>query len=205
MSIPDLVFLGFIIGLTGALAPGPTLIATIRSSLHNGWTGGPRVTFGHIIAEMGIVVLIAAGISSLPDTLRPVLSGVGGIALIIFGAMTLCGSREAVILTDSDSGHASGPVIAGLVTSVSNPYFWIWWFSVGSALLISSLNQGIIGIIAFITGHWASDLAWFTLVSVSIHRSRTMLSTRTYRGILILCGIFLVIFGLWYLVLVVSI
>lgn len=205
MSIPDLAFLGFIIGLTGALAPGPTLIATIRSSLHIGWTGGPRVTFGHIIAEMGIVVLIAAGISSLPDTLRPVLSGAGGFALILFGAMTLCGSREAVIPSDSDIGHASGPVIAGLVTSVSNPYFWIWWFSVGSALLMSSLAQGGGGIIVFITGHWAADLAWFSLISVSIHRSRTVLSARMYRGILVLCGIFLVIFGVWYLVLVISI
>ncbi len=200
MSIPELALMGFIIGLTGALAPGPTLIATIRSALHIGWTGGPRVTLGHIIAEMVIVVLIAAGVSSFPDDLRPAIAGIGGSALILFGAMTLFGARGAVISSDISMEHSSGPVLAGLLTSVSNPYFWIWWFSVGSALLVSSLTQGFAGLVAFIAGHWAADLGWFTLVSVSIHRSKMMLSDRMYQGILVLCGVLLVIFGIWFLV-----
>jgi threonine/homoserine/homoserine lactone efflux protein len=142
MSILELALMGFIIGLTGALAPGPTLIATIRSALHVGWTGGPRVTLGHVIAEMVIVVLIAAGISSFPDTLHPAIAGIGGSALILFGGMTLFGARKAAISSDISMESSSGPVLAGLLTRVSNPYFWIWWFSVGSALLISSLSQG---------------------------------------------------------------
>jgi threonine/homoserine/homoserine lactone efflux protein len=200
MSILELALMGFIIGLTGALAPGPTLIATIRSALHVGWTGGPRVTLGHVIAEMVIVVLIAAGISSFPDTLHPAIAGIGGSALILFGGMTLFGARKAAISSDISMESSSGPVLAGLLTSVSNPYFWIWWFSVGSALLISSLSQGPAGLAAFIAGHWAADLGWFTLVSVSIHRSRTMLSNRMYQGILVLCGVILVLFGIWFLI-----
>ncbi len=199
MNIFDLAVMGFLIGLTGALAPGPTLIATIRSSLCIGWTGGPRVTLGHIISEMGIVVLIAAGVSSLHESFRPLIAGVGGVALILFGAMTLYGARGATISTHIVSESSKGPVIAGLVTSLSNPYFWIWWFSVGNALLLSSLNQGIMGLIAFISGHWAADLLWFTLVSVSIHRSCTLMSDRMYQGVLFLCGTLLILFGIWFL------
>lgn len=190
--------MGFLIGLTGALTPGPTLIATIQSALHVGWSGGPRVTFGHIIAELGVIVIIAAGISSIPDSAGPAIAGIGGIALLVFGAMTLLGAREAEIVSGSNKGK-TGPVIAGLVTSVSNPYFWIWWFTVGGALLLSSLSQGLFGLFAFIAGHWAADLAWFTLVSVGIYRSRTVLGTSLYRGILVLCGIILMIFGLWFI------
>lgn len=203
MTIPELALMGFIIGLTGALAPGPTLIATIQSSINIGWTGGPRVTLGHIIAEMGIVILIAIGVTSVSDSYQPYISGIGGLALIVFGGMTLTGAKRAVISSETGNERGSGPVLAGFVTSLSNPYFWIWWFSVGSALLFSSLTQGFGGLLAFIGGHWSADLLWFTLVSVSIHRSKTMLSTRMYQGILLLCGVLLILFGIWFLIQVV--
>ena len=200
MSIPELAFIGFVIGLTGALAPGPTLIATIRSALHTGWTAGPKVTLGHIIIETAIIVLIVAGISSFPSSLQPAISVLGGTALVLFGGMTLSGARGAVISTDVSIERLSDPVTAGFVTSVTNPYFWIWWFSVGSALLLSSLSQGIAGLVAFTAGHWASDLGWFTVVSVSVHYSKAMLSDRMYREILLLCGILLILFGIWFLI-----
>jgi len=199
MTIPELALMGFIIGLTGALAPGPTLVATIHSALRIGWTGGPRVTVGHIIAEMGIVLLIVAGVTTVSDTYRPVIAGIGGVALVIFGGMTLLGARNATLLSGNCEGKSAGPVLAGLITSISNPYFWIWWFSVGSALLFSSFSQGIAGLLAFIGGHWSADLAWFTLISVGIHRSKTVIDNRIYRGILLGCGLLLVIFGMWFL------
>ncbi len=39
-DIIQMVFLGFVIGLTGALAPGPTLVATINASIAGDWTSG---------------------------------------------------------------------------------------------------------------------------------------------------------------------
>lgn len=200
MTLPELVLMGFIIGLTGALAPGPTLIATIQSALHVGWTSGPRVTLGHILAELGIVLLIATGVSSMPASASPVIAWIGGLALMVFGAMTLIGARDAEIASDNITDRRSDPVIAGLLTSIFNPYFWIWWFSVGSALLFSSLSQGPVGILAFISGHWLADLSWFTLVSIGIHRTRTVLSTGIYRAILVSCGFILVLFGLWFII-----
>jgi len=62
-GIIQMFFLGFLIGLTGALAPGPTLIATINASLKGGWSMGPRVTLGHIAVEILMVILIIAGLS----------------------------------------------------------------------------------------------------------------------------------------------
>lgn len=200
MSTPELALLGFFIGLTGALAPGPTLIATIQSALHLGWSSGPRVTAGHIIVEFVIVLMIAAGLSALPGTMTPFIAGIGGGALILFGGLTLSGAKKRSAYLSSEADHYKNPVFAGIITSVSNPYFWIWWFSVGSALLVSSLSQGIAGLAAFITGHWLADLSWFTLVSVSIHQSRTLLTDRSYRALLVVCGILLVVFGIWFIV-----
>ena len=198
MTLPELALMGFAIGLTGALAPGPTLVATIQSALHYGWSSGPRVTLGHIIAELGVVILIAAGISTLPGSVQPLIAFAGGIALIIFGTLTILEARIAVIDTGSTCEKRAGPIMAGLFTSISNPFFWIWWFSVGGALLLSSFSQGISGLLAFIIGHWSADLVWFSLVSLSIHRSRCVLSKSMYRIILGLCGISLIFFGIWF-------
>jgi threonine/homoserine/homoserine lactone efflux protein len=198
MALSDLFLLGFFIGLTGAMAPGPTLIATIQNSLHFGWVSGPRVTLGHVIAEFFVVLLIATGISVIPQGTNPLISIFGGIALCIFGYMTITGAREAELNVSEDHKIQSTPEVAGLITSVTNPYFWIWWLSVGSALLISSLSLGISGLVAFITGHWLADLSWFTFVSFGVHRSRKVFKTHTYRLILIICGLLLVAFGLWF-------
>ena len=89
--------------------------------------------------------------------------------------------------------------MAGLVTSAANPYFWIWWLSVGSALLISSLEGGLIPAVAFMAGHWAADTGWYLFVSTAVAKGRTILPDRTYQWIMAACGIFLVLFGVYYI------
>ncbi len=198
MSLIEFGVLGFVIGLTGAMAPGPTLIATIQSSIQHGWSSGPRVTGGHVLAEFLVVVLIAAGIPFLPEGSSVLVAGIGGIGLLIFGILTLKSASVHNLDIHDTAASSYSPVLAGLVTSITNPYFWIWWFSVGSALLLSSLQSGILGLVAFIAGHWLSDLSWFTFVSISIHKSRTLIGKREYHYIMAGCGLLLIAFGVWF-------
>ncbi|MDN7023301.1 LysE family translocator [Methanoculleus sp. FWC-SCC1] len=198
-DIPGAFVLGFLIGLTGALAPGPTLIATINAALRGGWSAGPRVTLGHIVVEAGMVVLICAGLAAVIGTYTSLIAGVGGTALVVFGLLTVRESRSASIPEGSGHDAAAHPFIAGVMTSVSNPYFWIWWFSIGSALLIGALGGGWPVAAAFLFGHWTADLGWLTLVSASIHRGRFFLGQHGYRLTLAVCGIFLMTFGGYYL------
>lgn len=195
----NMIILGFLIGLTGTLAPGPTLIATINASLKRGWSAGPLVTLGHIMVEVVMVGLIVAGLSLFIGDYAWLIAGIGGFALVIFGILTLLESRQAHIDITGNDPHATSPFLAGAVTSISNPYFWIWWFTVGSALLIGAYQGGIILVLAFILGHWMADLGWFTLVSVSIHKGRFILKEKQYRVILAVCGVFLMCFGGYYL------
>jgi len=194
-----MVVLGFLVGLTGAIAPGPTLMATINASLKDGWTAGPRVTLGHIAVETLMMLLMMAGISVVIGQYSRLIAGIGGTALVVFGIMTLNEARNARIDLAGDQAAISRPFLAGVITSISNPYFWIWWFTVGSALLIGAYSGGAELALAFILGHWAADLGWFTLVSVSVHRGRFIVSEQAYRIILGMCGIFLILFGTYYL------
>jgi threonine/homoserine/homoserine lactone efflux protein len=193
--------LAFAIGLTGALAPGPTLVATINASVAGGWTAGPKVTLGHMLTELVILLVIVAGLATVALQYTTAIGVIGGLALVAFGILTVAGSRTATLAgAGAGTGRAfANPYLAGFVTSVANPYFWIWWLSVGSAMVIAGLAGGLILACVFMAGHWCADLGWYTVVSTGIAKGKTLLSDRTYRGIMAACGCFLVLFGAYYL------
>jgi len=197
--------LAFAIGLTGALAPGPTLVATINASVAGGWTAGPKITLGHMLTELVILLVIVAGLATVALQFTTAIGVIGGLALVVFGILTIAGSRKATLsgIGTGTGTAAANPYLAGFVTSVANPYFWIWWLSVGSAMVIAGLAGGLILACVFMAGHWCADLGWYTVVSAGIAKGRTILSDRTYRWIMAACGCFLVIFGAYYLVRVV--
>jgi threonine/homoserine/homoserine lactone efflux protein len=214
-TLPEMITVAFAIGLTGALSPGPTLIATIRSSLQYGWLAGPAIMTGHVVVEFGIFILIITGIASVAGEYAWIISGAGGTVLVIFGIMTLAESRRttfAEVLSENRQKGMSSPAgsnriwsvglcqvfFAGIVTSVSNPYFWIWWASIGSAMVIDGLKSGLILGSAFMIGHWCSDISWYTIVSVTVHRGKAILTDTSYRVVIALCGVFLIIFGIWF-------
>ncbi|RXA21400.1 LysE family translocator [Methanosarcina sp. MSH10X1] len=205
VEILKALLLGFSVGLTGALVPGPMLFATIELSLKKGWLAGPQVVFGHIIVEVALYILILLGAASLVGS--GVISAIfliGGLSLLVFGLFTLKDARAAASSssTSQDSSGlrlTSNPVLIGLVTSVSNPYFWIWWLTAGGALVLKEYELGIIFAMAYMLGHWTADLSWFTVISGSFSRGKALLSQKTHRYILYTCGIFLVIFGFYFM------
>lgn len=205
IEILKALLLGFSVGLTGALVPGPMLFATIEISMKKGWFAGPQVVFGHIIVEVVLYIMILFGAASLVNSdIISAIFLIGGFSLLIFGLFTLKDARAAsssaqVSKNCSDLRLASSPILIGLVTSVSNPYFWIWWLTAGGALVLKEYELGIIFAIAYMLGHWTADLSWFTVVSGSFSRGKALLSQKTHRYILYICGLFLVIFGFYFM------
>jgi threonine/homoserine/homoserine lactone efflux protein len=57
--------IGFIMGLTGAMAPGPLLTITIEESAKRGGIVGPLVVVGHGILEFAFLILIILGVANL--------------------------------------------------------------------------------------------------------------------------------------------
>jgi len=204
IEISKALLLGFTVGLTGALVPGPMLFATIEVSLKKGWLAGPEVVFGHILVEFVLSVLILFGAASLigSGTISSI-SVIGGLSLVVFGLLTVKGAKAAASagVSSGPSGLklTSNPVALGLITSVSNPYFWIWWLTAGSALVLKENELGILISVSYLLGHWAADIGWFTAVSGSFSRGKALFSGRTHEMILYVCGGFLVIFGLYFM------
>jgi threonine/homoserine/homoserine lactone efflux protein len=197
-EILEMVVMAFLIGLTGALAPGPTLVATVNSSLKTGWGAGPKIAAGHAVVELVLFLLIIFGLAAAAEQYSHYIALAGGLALVAFGLLTMKGSHSASLISN-EKNNAGNAYLAGVVTSAANPYFWIWWLSVGSALVIDGLRGGLIMAGFFMIGHWGADFGWYTLVSTSLDKGRSILSETNYRRILAVCGAFLVLFGLYYM------
>ncbi|WP_410508663.1 LysE family transporter [Methanosarcina hadiensis] len=196
--------LGFTIGFTGALVPGPMLFATIELSLKRGWLAGPEIFLGHMLVELMLFILILFGFTSfISSSAVSSISVIGGFALTVFGLLTVKDAKNAASAGISQGTPGlkltSNPIASGLITSVSNPYFWIWWLTAGSALVLREHELGIFISLAYIVGHWTADLSWFTAVSGSFSRGKALLSENAHRFILYACGIFLISFGFYFM------
>ncbi len=198
-GVIETLVVAFTLGLTGAMVPGPTLVATVNMSLRKGWTMGPKVVAGHALVEVAIFLLIVRGLATAAEEHAGMISVVGGSALIIFGVLILKESRTATMTAPDDDSTSANPYLAGALTSAANPYFWIWWLSVGSALVLAGLRCSLFLAVLFMVGHWGADFGWYTLVSTSLDRGRTVLSETGYRRALTLCSVFLILFGAYYL------
>ena len=65
MNIPALFSIGFVLGLTGAMAPGPLLTVTISRSAKRGGIVGPLLVLGHGILELALLILIVFGLGNI--------------------------------------------------------------------------------------------------------------------------------------------
>jgi threonine/homoserine/homoserine lactone efflux protein len=90
-------------------------------------------------------------------------------------------------------------VPAGVLVSVANPYWIIWWATIGMAYIDKALDHGAAGVGSFFTAHILSDFAWLSLVAFALVTGRRLMSTPVYRGILMVCGGFLVGLGSWFI------
>ncbi|MBN2533229.1 MAG: LysE family transporter [Spirochaetales bacterium] len=209
--------LSFLTALTGALSPGPlltyTIIKTMESRKH-GYLMGFAVIAGHALLEMMIVIALLSGLSFFLKNIIVirVVSVTGCLFLVYFGITIIRDAVKGKIQIDfiqpgkstakeNNNKHfgLKNPVIGGIVTSMSNPYWWIWWASIGSAFWVNFniSSDNIPGIIAFFFGHEAGDLIWYVFVSFIIFFGKGFINRKIYIIILVLCGIFMILFGLY--------
>ena len=208
----------FIVALTGAMSPGPLLTYTIIKSAKTnkrGYLMGLWIIIGHAILEMGIILFLLFGFSFVLKNIAIVrIIGVsGGLILILFGAFIIRdifnGNISTSFLNSRDEPNndpglvenkgIENPVIGGIMVSMSNPYWWVWWATIGFAFMIQfniSFEKWP-KLLAFFLGHEAGDLIWYLLVSTLAFFGLRHMNRKAYYGILMFCALFMVLFGIY--------
>ncbi len=201
MSLIVLGVTSFLIALSGALVPGPLFTLTVSESVRRGAATGPLIILGHSLLEIMIVVLVLSGLSPFlrHDTTRQLISLIGGCMLVVMGILLLRDVPKARLDAPAEKkGKGMNLIVTGMVGSITNPYWVIWWATIGLGYLVSSLRFGMAGVVVFFLGHISADLAWYSLVSYAVSKGKTIMGEKGYRAILLFCGIFLILFGGWY-------
>lgn len=186
------------ISLSGVLAPGPVTAAAIAMGSRNRFAG-PLMAIGHGIIEFPLMILIILGMDKiLKSTPTKITIGLAGGAFLLFMAIgMLKSSRRKEQLNAKPT--RTGPLTAGILLSVGNPYFLIWWATVGLALAMTAKGLGIWAFALFAIVHWLCDLVWLTTLSWASFKGSILLGPRNQRIVLLICGLALLAFGLFFI------
>jgi threonine/homoserine/homoserine lactone efflux protein len=206
MSLALIFATSLLIGFSGAMMPGPVSAMAVTEGARRGFWAGPLITLGHGLAELAIVAGLAFGLGRVLalSFVSALIGLLGGTFLLWMGYSIIRDTRRGIVSLELAPAKAQGmtrfgPVGAGLLTSVANPYWVLWWATIGAGYVILSLEAGIAGLLAFYLGHILSDLSWNSLLSFLVASGRHRLHEGIYRRVLIACGFFLMIFSLYFL------
>jgi threonine/homoserine/homoserine lactone efflux protein len=185
-----------IVSLSGVIMPGPLFATTVAKGYQDA-KAGLKISVGHAIIELPLILAIFLGAETvLRDKLVFAAIGLVGGAFLLYTAISMFRTK----LEESEVGSKSGALVAGLTLTAVNPYFILWWATVGASLVAIAAGFGLIMIPIFAAVHLTCDFAWLGFVSFSVHRSKGFLSGERYRWLFMGCGAFLVFFALYFMV-----
>jgi len=200
VQILEFAVLVIVISASGVMAPGPLFAANISYGLREGTKAGVKMAIGHTIVEFPLVILLGLGVFSLESFpgFRTTISIFGAITLFVFAAIqiiTIFRKKELGI-----SNTKQGPLIAGITLSALNPFFIIWWLTIGFKLISDAmLMWAFAGILIVFVLHIWMDFAWLGIVSFLASKSSKILSNSNYKILMIGLSLLLVYFGITFL------
>jgi threonine/homoserine/homoserine lactone efflux protein len=205
MAYVHLFILGFIVGLSGALIPGPLLVFTVSRTLRGNVRTALKIITGHVIVELALVTVILIWLEQIRhlEVIGTVISLVGGSAILLFGVLMVLGaSKYSLPEAEADpdySTSARGDITGGAFFSAFNASFPLWWLTIGAFMVMSARELGVIGVVVFMMGHWLSDVGWYGLVGIGVVKGRKLLSDKLFHVVLRALGVGLAGFGAYLL------
>ena len=200
-EIIEFAIIVIVISASGVMAPGPLFAANISYGLRQGAKSGIKMAIGHTIVEFPLVILLGIGVFSLEifPEFRMIISIVGAITLFVFALVQI----KTVLQNNKNitSTPKHGPLVTGIILSALNPFFIIWWLTIGFKLISDAmLIWAFSGIVIVFFLHIWMDFAWLGGISFLASKSSKILSNRNYKFIMIGLSLLLVYFGITFLV-----
>jgi threonine/homoserine/homoserine lactone efflux protein len=187
-----------VISLSGVMAPGPLVAVTVGKGSDNP-NAGALIAVGHGIVEFPLMIAIFFGFGylfGLPYVKQAIGIAGGGLLLFMATGMFrgLRGGGEVAGASDSHS-----PVAAGVVLSAANPYFLIWWATIGATMAMRAAGFGAAGFIVFMVMHWLCDLGWSWFLSALSYRGGRFFGKAFQKAVFAVSGAALLFFGCMFI------
>ncbi len=202
MDIISFVITVVLITASGALAPGPLFFQTISQGTRMGARSGLIFSIAHTVVEFSLIMLLAFGLLAVRNEVfvQNIIGILGGIVLIIFGLYQIVGSVKKKDIIEKHVVSSHRLFFIGILFTMLNPYFIIWWLTVGSNLILIALEfAALAGVVFMFLCHVWMDYVWLTAISYFAKRGVNALGSKGYRILIGLFGVILIYFGILFL------
>ena len=199
-NIIEFAIIVIIISASGVMSPGPLFAANITYGLKQGTKAGIKIAIGHSIVELPLVILLGIGIFSLEifPEFKTIISILGAITLFVFAFMQIKSTLKKN--KKSETKLKQGPIITGVLLSALNPFFIIWWLTIGLKLISDAMAiWAFAGILIVFVLHIWMDFVWLGATAFLISKSKKIISNTSYRAIILALSIILIYFGITFL------
>ncbi len=190
-----------VISASGVLSPGPLFTANIFYGLKGGAKAGLKMAYGHTLVELPLVILLGLGAFSLETIpeFRTYIAIIGALGLFVFAGIQLKQIFKNRLEPINEPKH--GPFLAGILLSALNPFFIIWWLTIGFKLISDSLILwSFWGILIMFLLHIWMDYVWLSSTAFVSSRISKILSNRNFKILVVGLSVVLVYFGITFLI-----
>lgn len=193
MTYAGFLIQAILISLSGVMAPGPLTVVVVGKGARSP-AAGALIALGHGIVEFPVMALIVVGLAPAlrHDAVATGLGLAGGAVLLWMGAGLLRSVRRPA--PEAKERQVS-PLLAGILMSAGNPYFIVWWATVGATLVFRAWEFGLWQLALFAVIHWSLDLIWYFVLSSASYRGVRLLGPRFVSAVSLAAGLILLFFG----------
>lgn len=190
-----------LISASGVMMPGPLFAANVTYGLQRGGRAGIKMAIGHTIVELPLVILLGVGVFSFEifPEFRTMISILGATILFVFAGIQIKTTLQMKEKTFFNQKH--NVILTGITLSALNPFFIIWWLSIGLKLISDAmLIWAFTGIIIVFVLHIWMDFAWLYSTAHLASKSSKILSNRNYKILMIVLSSMLIYFGASFII-----
>ena len=187
-----------IISLSGVMAPGPMTAVTIGKG-NKTPHAGVLIAMGHGIIEFPLMFLVFFGFGFLfkINYVKPTIAFIGGLLLLY---MSINIFQNINVEQNSLNSDKSSSLKAGIFLSAGNPYFLIWWATIGSTIILRSVEFGILGFFLFAVIHWSCDFLWLYFLSTLSYKSSQFFGKNFQKISFVICAVLLMFFSFKFII-----
>jgi len=198
----DFVATVVVVTASGALAPGPLSFGILMQGSKEGARSGFSCAIGHTLVEFPLVLALSFGLlaAASQPMIKSIIGLVGGVGLIGFGILQIYQTVKSKPKLDDSTRSGRLPassLVLGFALTGLNPYFILWWLTIGSVLIVQALAfAAIIGVLIMYVSHVWMDYAFLTALAYFAKKGKSIVGSKYYKAVLIAFGLILVYFGL---------
>lgn len=199
----SLILLTLYISPNGALSPGPLTFSTMVIGSVYGWKGGFRVALGHMLVELPYIVMLTLFYSTIYAFLlifevKALMTVIVSGFIFYFAYLALRDSlsKNPITSISATKFFKANPFLTGILLTGLNPYFLLWWATVGLPILVKINEIGFHALPVMFLSHIWYDFVWLVLIAYLFRLGINLVNLEIYKIILMMISLAFFVFGI---------